>query len=576
MPATAKDSARIVSDSISILIIGGYGTFGRQIVALLADQPRLILIVAGRDIVKARGFCEGHPATKAKLMPAAFDRDGDLDTLLGVLQPHLVIDASGPFQTYGAKPYRVIEACLIRAIAYLDLADGADFVAGVGAYDAAARSKGVFVLSGASSFPVLTAAAVRRLAEGLSNVEIIRAGVAPSPYAGVGENVVRAIAAQAGRPAPIQHDGQVSTGYPITETIRATIAPPGIVPLQNRLFSLVNVPDLLQLLREWPGVRTVWVGAGPAPELLHRALIGLAWLVRLQLLPTLSPLARLMHLATRKLRWGERRSGMVVSITGRNEAGLKCARSWHMIAEGDDGPFVPAMAVAALVRKVLAGQPPEFGARAALAEVELTDYEAMFAAKSIRSGIREDAPAAGLAIYRQLLGSAYAALPAEIQRMHDFGRALRATGRASVERGASPLARLVAAVVGFPPASADVPVTVEFVADDGVETWTRRFGDASFFSRQFAGTGRSEHLLCEAFGPLVFAMAVVADASRLTLVLRRWSVFGVPLPLWLGPRSTAYETSEDGKFLFHVEISHPLTGLIMRYRGWLVPDQAAV
>ena len=41
------------------------------------------------------------------------------------------------------------------------------------------------------------------------------------------------------------------------------------------------------------------------------------------------------------------------------------------------------------------------------------------------------------------------------------------------------------------------------------------------------------------------------------------------LPMWLCPRSDSYETAEDGRFHFHVEISHPLTGLIVRYRGWL-------
>jgi len=46
---------------------------------------------------------------------------------------------------------------------------------------------------------------------------------------------------------------------------------------------------------------------------------------------------------------------------------------------------------------------------------------------------------------------------------------------------------------------------------------------------------------------------------------------GIPLPMWLCPRSNTYETVEDGKFRFHVEIGHMLTGLIVRYRGWLVP-----
>jgi hypothetical protein len=39
--------------------------------------------------------------------------------------------------------------------------------------------------------------------------------------------------------------------------------------------------------------------------------------------------------------------------------------------------------------------------------------------------------------------------------------------------------------------------------------------------------------------------------------------------MWLCPHSDSYEASDDGRFRFHVEISHPLMGLIVRYRGWL-------
>jgi hypothetical protein len=64
-------------------------------------------------------------------------------------------------------------------------------------------------------------------------------------------------------------------------------------------------------------------------------------------------------------------------------------------------------------------------------------------------------------------------------------------------------------------------------------------------------------------------MALKSEGSRLRLVLRRWSVLGIPLPMWLCPHSDSYEASDDGRFRFHVEISHPLMGLIVRYRGWL-------
>jgi len=106
------------------------------------------------------------------------------------------------------------------------------------------------------------------------------------------------------------------------------------------------------------------------------------------------------------------------------------------------------------------------------------------------------------------------------------------------------------------------------------------FGQLTIERRVLMGGGElrvgfTPRVLCEGFGPLTFAMALVSEEGRLSLVMRRWSAFGVPLPMWLCPRSNAYETVEDGRFRFHVEIGHLLTGLIVRYRGWLVPDDRA-
>jgi hypothetical protein len=45
----------------------------------------------------------------------------------------------------------------------------------------------------------------------------------------------------------------------------------------------------------------------------------------------------------------------------------------------------------------------------------------------------------------------------------------------------------------------------------------------------------------------------------------------LPLPLFLAPGGETYEEERDGVFRFHVEITSPLTGLIVRYTGWLRP-----
>lgn len=41
---------------------------------------------------------------------------------------------------------------------------------------------------------------------------------------------------------------------------------------------------------------------------------------------------------------------------------------------------------------------------------------------------------------------------------------------------------------------------------------------------------------------------------------------------WLAPGGKSFEHARDGRFFFHVEIRHRLTGPIVRYRGWLEPD----
>jgi hypothetical protein len=562
--------------ALKVLILGGYGTFGGRLAQLLADEDRLTLIIAGRSLAKAQAFCASHRSA-ASMMPTAFDRDGDVERQLRELAPDIVVDVTGPFQSYGADPYRVVRAALALGVHYLDLADGSDFVEGIVQFDAQARARGIFVLAGASSFPVLTAAVVRMLAQDMltqdmARIDAVTGGIAPSPYANVGENVIRAIASYAGKPVWLMRDGRKATTYALIDSRRYTIAPPGRLPLHPIRFSLVDVPDLQVLPRLWPGLRSVWMGAGPVPDILHRALSALAWLVRLRLLPSLSPFAGLMYRTINVLSWGEHRGGMFVAVEGEGRGGERIERSWHLLAEGEDGPLIPSMAAEAIIRHCLAGRPPAPGARSAATDLELADYAPLFARRRISTGCRQS-PRAGerVPLYRRLLGEAWNQLPAPLQAMHDLDAALTAEGVAQVERGDGWLARLVAFVVGFPRTGKDIPVTVSFLVEDGREHWRRTFADRSFASIQEQGVGRFEHLLCERFGPLNVGMALVCETDRMRLVVRRWSVFGIPLPLSLAPRGDAYEFAEKGRFHFHVEIGHPFTGLIVRYRGWLVP-----
>lgn len=556
-----------MSEARTILILGGYGTFGGRLARLIAGTPGLSLLIAGRSPDRAGAFVATLPEG-AGAAPARFDRDGDVDAQLQALRPDLLVDASGPFQGYGPQPYRVVEACLRLGIPYLDLADGADFVAGIGGFDAKARERGVFVVSGASTLPALSAAAIDRLAEGLAQVETVEMGVAPSPRVSLGLSVMRAVASYAGREIELPRDGGTGRGRALVETRRFVIAPPGVAPLRSVHFSLADVPDYRLLPALLPGVRSVWAGAGTAPESLHRILNLVSRLVGPRLLPSLSPFAGLMHRASDILRWGEHRGGMFVAVRGRRGSGALVERSWHLIAEGDHGPFIPAMAAALLVRRFAAGMRPEPGARSAARELSLSEFEPLFRERGIRTGIRSgEDPASPL--LRAVLGSAWDGLPPEIRAMHDGTG--EATGLAEVDRGSGLLARLVALVFRLPEAGRAVPLTVRFESRADGEVWRRTFGGRTFCSVLTPGRGRWRHLVRERFGPVSVGIALVAEPGRLRFVVRRWSAFGIPLPARLAPGGDTYEHTQDGRFRFHVEIAHPLTGLIVRYRGFLGP-----
>jgi hypothetical protein len=144
-------------------------------------------------------------------------------------------------------------------------------------------------------------------------------------------------------------------------------------------------------------------------------LIGLAWLVRIGLLPSLLPFAALFHFVINILRWGEHRGGMFVLVEGCDVNGKKIQRSWHLLAEGNDGPLIPSMAVEALVKRSLSGEKPVSGARPATQDLELEDYETIFRSRTIYTGQRkwtEDTDQEPL--YQRLLGNAWNSLPGPV------------------------------------------------------------------------------------------------------------------------------------------------------------------
>ena len=105
------------------------------------------------------------------------------------------------------------------------------------------------------------------------------------------------------------------------------------------------------------------------------------------------------------------------------------------------------MAVEALIRKMLNGHPPAPGARPAVQDLELSDYRALFAKRTIYMGSRDES--AGPWLFERLLGNAWHDLPEAVKRLHTFSSRSEVMGRCVVERGRGLVSNCIASLFRF-------------------------------------------------------------------------------------------------------------------------------
>jgi hypothetical protein len=542
-----------------ILVLGGYGGFGSRIARRLWEAGHEV-VVAGRSLEKAQAFCAGKP----RMRPLQLNRSDGLKKPLADERPWAVVDAAGPFQV---TDYAVAEAAVRAGCHYIDIADARSFVAGIGALDGAARGARVTVLSGASSTPALSGAAVRMLAKSMGEIRAIEIAISASNRATAGPSVTRAILSYVGKPVPLWRGGRWAPGYGWQGMKRQSFEVAGIPPIAPRFVGLVDVPDLELLPERLAGRPAISFRAGTELAIQNIGLWMLSWPVRWAWLGSLEPLAPLFLRAQRLTRrFGSDRSAMTVRLFGLGSSRLE--RRWTLIASDGDGPEIPGLAVPILLQRLTRGELRP-GARDAGNLLDLAEFEPAFAQLSIRHEVRDfEQP---LPLYERVMGARFAALPDAVRAMHDVLRDGGAAGRATVRQGTNFHARLLHRAMRFPP-EGEHPLHVDFTERNGTERWTRTFGKHHrFHSHLYERDG----MLVERFGPLRFAFDLPSDAKGLRMAMRRWWLGPIPLPLWLAPRSAAREWEEDGLFWFDVPIALPLIGLIVHYRGWLVPSVAA-
>jgi hypothetical protein len=541
---------------LRVLVLGGYGFFGRRIVERLALQPGVEVVIAGRSPDPCEALARTLRARLAAPISAcALDASApDFASRLAAMQPDVVVHCAGPFQT---QEYGVAIACIEARAHYIDLADGREFVTGIAALDERARAAGVALVSGASSVPGLSCAVVDELAAGMLDVQEIDIGISPGNRTERGLSTVQAVLSYCGRRIGPSADvfgwsGTWERRYP--------------APVGSRLLSPCDVPDLALLAARYPGSPRVRFGAGLELRFLHRGMNVLAWLVRRRLVGNLLPHASRLKRASDWFRhWGSDAGAMHVRVTGTAAHRRQVTREWLLVAASGDGPYVPTLAATALVLRLAQGNGLPCGAAPCVGLLTSKEILAGTDGLAIDAG---ELPASR--IFRQAMGASYERVDSAVRAFHDLQGRAELRGEVETDGPSGALGSLLAIAIGAPRVPTRGSLRFDLHCEPDQQTWIRHFPHRSMRSKLRL---HGSHVV-ETLGPARLVFSLEEENGSLVMNLRSMRFLGVPCPRWLLPRVFARERGRDGRLEFDIRASLPLIGQVTAYRGWLQLPEA--
>jgi hypothetical protein len=231
---------------------------------------------------------------------------------------------------------------------------------------------------------------------------------------------------------------------------------------------------------------------------------------------------------------------MTVRLFGLAE-GRRLERRWTLIAQHGDGPEIPAIAVPILLDRLEKGD-LRSGAGDAGGLLDLAEFQPAFDRLSIDHEVREIEQPRPL--YERVMGTRFDNLPPAVRAMHSVLRDGGASGRATVRQGRNLLGKLLGRAMCFPP-EGEHALHVDFAERNGVERWTRHFGDYHFHSHLSERDG----MLVERFGILRFGFDLPSDGNELQMIMRRWGWACFPCRSRLRParwRGSGKKTAASG------------------------------
>ena len=355
-----------------ILIVGGYGNFGKRIAESLSALRGITIFIGGRDMTKALELCEVFAVTGAHAQFEALKIDIDSQEFsddLRTLCPDLVIHTGGPFQ---GQDYRVPKACIAIGSHYIDLADDRRFVCDIASLNELAQASDTLIVSGASSVPGLSSTVIDHFKDQFSKLDQIDFAIAPGNQAERGEATVRGILSYTGHPFTALSNGNWREVYGWMSSRQMDFGP----VIGKRWLANVDIPDL-ELFPERYLVNTVRFQAGLELFFLHGAMVLMAWLAKVGLVRDWSIFASQIYKLSDVFKGlGTDIGGMQIHLTGLDQDNKLMQIKWLLTAENGVGPYIPTLSAIILAKKLIKEGAPVVGAMPCLGMYQLAEFDA--------------------------------------------------------------------------------------------------------------------------------------------------------------------------------------------------------
>ena len=343
---------------MKILLIGGYGNFGKRLAASLLAYYDHHIVIAGRSQQKCLAIKQQALEKFGKHIGyAVIDvLQSDLNKLFREIKPDIVVNAAGPFQyrrDQNNANYTVAKACISTSCHYIDLADNRAFVCNFSAeLNREAKQKELMLVTGASSVPGLSTAVIDEYLPQFSVLDSIRYGISPGNQTERGEATVTSILSYTGRLFTTLVDGRWQSVYGWQNPGRYDFG----APLGKRWMSNCDIPDLSLLPEYYADLKTIRFQAGLELSPLHLGLWSLSWLSRLGWVRSLASYSKpLTKMSEWFMRRGSDQGGMFVELRGTGLNGKAKSIIWQLVAEKGVGINVPTISAELLIERISKG-----------------------------------------------------------------------------------------------------------------------------------------------------------------------------------------------------------------------------